>query len=198
MSQSFIVLIGAGGHARSCIDVIEQQRLYKIAGLVGTAEQLNETVLGYRVIAIDEDLDLLVARCPNVLIAVGQIKNPSLRMRLFNRAIKAGFNLPTIISPHAYVSKHATLGRGSIVMSGAVINAGVRIGDNCIINTRATLEHDSVIADHCHISTGVLINGGVTVGQGTFIGSGSIIRDNTIVRDNQVLTMGSIYHGTKV
>ncbi len=29
-----IILVGAGGHARSCIDVIELTGFYKIAGLV--------------------------------------------------------------------------------------------------------------------------------------------------------------------
>ena len=41
--KSEIILIGAGGHALSCIDVIETHGLYRIAGLVGLpAAKLNE------------------------------------------------------------------------------------------------------------------------------------------------------------
>jgi len=35
MSKSEIILIGAGGHAASCIDVIEQQDKFQLAGLIG-------------------------------------------------------------------------------------------------------------------------------------------------------------------
>ena len=34
-----ILLLGAGGHARSCIDVIEEQGQYQIAGLIGVESE---------------------------------------------------------------------------------------------------------------------------------------------------------------
>ena len=42
-----IILVGAGGHARSCIDVIEQHGCFTVAGLVENDELINEDVLGY-------------------------------------------------------------------------------------------------------------------------------------------------------
>ena len=42
MSKSEIILIGAGGHAISCIDIIEQQDKFKIAGLIGNEEELGK------------------------------------------------------------------------------------------------------------------------------------------------------------
>ncbi len=41
MSQPNLILIGAGGHARACIDAIEQEGIYKIAGLVGLAQEVG-------------------------------------------------------------------------------------------------------------------------------------------------------------
>ena len=39
--MSKIVLFGAGGHARSCIDVIERLKKYKIKFLVDNKKNLN-------------------------------------------------------------------------------------------------------------------------------------------------------------
>ena len=36
MSKLGLLLIGAGGHAKSCVDVIEQENEFQIIGLVGS------------------------------------------------------------------------------------------------------------------------------------------------------------------
>ena len=191
MNTSFnLILIGAGGHARSCIEVIEQEKKYRIVGLVGLEQELGYKHLGYEVIATDKTLQGLSKDCPFALISVGQILTSELRIKLYIDALNAGFKFPTIISPKAYVSPHATIGKGSIVMHGAVINSGVIIGENCIINTNSLVEHDSKIDDHCHISTGAILNGEVLIQSGSFIGSGSIIRESITVGANSIIGMG--------
>jgi sugar O-acyltransferase (sialic acid O-acetyltransferase NeuD family) len=190
MSKPNIILIGAGGHAHSCIDVIEQQNKYQIAGLVGMPLEINDNHLGYQVIATDDDLPQLVKEYDYALVSLGQILSPDSRIRLYQQAIKLGFQLPVIIAPTAYVSRHATLGSGTIVMHGSIVNAGVSVGDNCIINNRSLLEHDSTVEDHCHISTGAILNGGVTIGLGSFIGSGTVIKEGINIGQACVIGMG--------
>ena len=51
-----ILLVGAGGHARACIDVIEQEGRFEVGGLIGTAAQGGERILGYSVLGTDADL----------------------------------------------------------------------------------------------------------------------------------------------
>ncbi|OIN91294.1 MAG: acetyltransferase [Comamonadaceae bacterium CG1_02_60_18] len=190
MSKPKLILIGAGGHAHACIDVIEQHGDYQIAGLVGMPEEMHTWQLGYEVIATDDDLSALANDYPYALITVGQIQTPEHRIRLHQQAKKLGFQLPVIISPSAHVSRHATVGAGSIVMHGAIVNAGARVGSNCIINTRALLEHDVAVADHCHISTGAVLNGNVTIGPGSFVGSGSIIKEGLTLGQGCLVGMG--------
>lgn len=187
-----IILIGGGGHCRSVIDVIEQEGLFSIAGVVDRSEKLGEEVLNYPIIGSDSDLNSLVKRYQYALVTVGQIKSASLRVSLFNKAVEAGFSMPSIVSPNAYVSKHAILGRGTVVMHGALINAGVAIGDNCIINSKALIEHDCRISEHCHISTNATINGGSLVGKESFIGSGATTRELAIVSDGSFIKAGSL------
>jgi len=187
-----IVLIGAGGHCRSVIDVIEQNGQYKIAGIVDNSLSSGTNVLGYSILGNDEDLPKIALTFKYALISVGQIKSASVRIRLFNLALKAGFELPSIISPLAYVSKHASIGKGVVVMHNALINSNAIIGDNCIINSKALIEHDCLISKHCHISTNATINGGVTVESGCFIGSSSTTKELITISENSFIKAGSL------
>ena len=190
MSKEPILLLGAGGHAKVCIDVIEQSRCFTIAGLVGTAEQVGSQMLGYPVLGVDTQLPVLRKKYTNALVSIGQIKSPALRMRLFMLLEENNFGLPSVISPLSYVSPHATIGAGTIVMHGVIVSAGVVVGRNCILNSRALIEHDTIIGDHCHISTAATLNGGVRVDGETFIGSGTVIRESIHIGARCVIGMG--------
>lgn len=190
MTRDRILLVGAGGHAMACIDVIEQDGRFDIAGLVGNAAEVGSQVLGYAVTGTDDDLPQLLAAVPNALIAVGQIKSPELRMHLFERVRALGGRPATLTSPLAHVSRHATIGSGTIVMHGAVVNAGAIVGRNCIINSLALIEHGVCVGDHCHIATHAAVNSDVRVGSGTFIGSGTSVRQGVAIGERCVVGMG--------
>ena len=186
-----LILIGGGGHCKSCIDVIEQEGNYRIAGIVDLPEKLHQKILGYEIIATDDDLPRLVNEYENFLITLGQIKSPEKRIRIFQTLKESGAKLPVIISPIAYVSKHAKIGAGTIIMHHALINAGAKIGSNCIINSKALIEHDATIGDHCHIATGAIINGGVKVGSGIFLGSNAVCKEYIEIGENAVIGCGA-------
>lgn len=190
MNKPGLILIGAGGHARACIDVIEQQGQYQIVGLVGLPQEIHNQHLGYEVIATEATLAQLAKATPYALVGTGQIQSAKLRMRLYQQATQSGFQMPVIIAPTAHVSRHANIGAGSIVMHGAIVNAGAKVGNNCIINTRALLEHDTTVEDHCHISTGAILNGGVSVGAGSFIGSGCVIKEGLSIGKDCLVGIG--------
>lgn len=185
-----LLLFGCGGHARSCIDVIECEGKFRIAGLVGQIHEVGKKVLGYQVLGSDEDLDRLREFAGHALVAVGQIKSPDVRMGLFNRLITSGWSLPVIVSPCAHVSSHATIGEGTVVMHGAIINVGARVGRNCIVNSQVLIEHNCNVGDHCHIATGAILNGEVSVGSASFVGSGAVVRQETAVGQRCVIGMG--------
>ena len=190
MSKATILLVGAGGHARACIDVLEQEGRFVVGGLVGMPHEVGSRILGYSVLGTDVDLSTLLGGYAYALIAIGQIKTPEVRMRLFHPLQQNACSLPAIVSPRAYVSPHATLGAGTIVMHGAVVNAGATVGCNCIINSKSLVEHDAVIADHCHIATAAVINSGVHIGAGTFIGSNSCVRQSINIGEQCLIGMG--------
>lgn len=187
-----IILFGGGGHCRSCIDVIENEGKFEIAGIVEKENGPAEKVLGYPVIGNDEGLPDLRKFYENALITIGQIKDPHPREKLFRQLIDLAYNLPLVISPMAYISQHAVIGEGTIVMHNAIVNAGAKVGKNCILNNKSLVEHDSTIENHCHLATGSIINGEVYVGTGTFIGSGSVIREGVQIGKNCTVAARSV------
>ena len=189
-----LILIGGGGHCAACIDVIEQENKFEIAGIVGK-DAVSGILVGYPILGCDDNLDALRLSYDYALVTVGQIKSPSTRIRLFEYAVSLGYTLPTVISPRAYVSKYASIGEGTIIMHDALINARASIERNCIINTKSLVEHDAVIEDNCHISTGAIINGGSKVRQGTFVGSNAVTKETAETKEYDFIKAGSLFMG---
>mgnify|MGYP003563521983 CR=1 FL=1 len=190
MEKPELLLIGGGGHCKSCIDVIEQNGKYRVAGIVDVTENLHKKICGYENIATDADLPKLAREYENFLISLGQITNPHKRIKLYHTLKGLNLKLPVITSPIAYVSKYAEIQEGTIIMHHALVNAGARVGRNCIINSKSLIEHDAIIGNHCHIATGAKINGGVTIGSGTFIGSNAVCIQNIEIGENLVIGCG--------
>ena len=187
-----LILIGAGEHARSCIDVIEQENKFRIIGLIDVVEKIGQKVLGYNVVDCDENLEKYIGVDNFFLITIGQIKSPQKRIEIFNKLKNFNANIATIISPIAYVSKYANIGEGTIIMHHALVNTSAQIGRNCIVNSKALVEHDAVIEDHCHISTGAIVNGATRVGVGSFIGSNSTTNNSTAIARESFVKAGGL------
>lgn len=170
-----LILIGGGGHCKSCIDVIEGLKDYRIEGILDTPDKVGQKVLDYEITGTDDDIEKYVKEDFFFLITVGQLKSADLRIKLFEKIKSLNGKFATIISQNAYVSKHSKIGEGSIIMHHALINAGAKIGKNCIINSKALIEHDCTIGDNCHIAVSAVLAGGVKIGSESFVGANSTI-----------------------
>ncbi len=190
-----LILLGGGGHCKSCIDVIEEEGKYEIAGILDNEEFLGQKTLGYEFIGTDDDIGKFVNEGYFFLITVGQVKTASIRKKIFSLLRENSAQIATVVSPRAYISKYANIGTGTIIMHDALVNASANIGDNCIINTKALIEHDAVIEDFCHISTSAVINGGVRVKEGTFFGSNAVSKEYIITDIDDFIKAGSTCKG---
>ena len=87
-----IILIGAGGHARVCIDIIEMLGEFKVAGLVEKdITNIQKENFAYPIIGTDDDLHVFRKKYNYALITVGQIKNPEIRTKLFKQLQKMNY-----------------------------------------------------------------------------------------------------------
>jgi sugar O-acyltransferase (sialic acid O-acetyltransferase NeuD family) len=198
MKKIPIILIGAGGHAASCIDVLLAEGKYEIAGLIGLADEIGSSELGIPVIGTDDDLPQIRKTISHAHIALGQILSSEPREASFKQLQEFGFELPSIKSPTAIISPESHIGAGTIVMHGALVNRFASIGDNCIINSMALIEHGTVIGSHTHVSTRATINGDSIVGDRCFLGSGSTIGHGVIIGDGTIVGLGISIRSNKV
>ena len=188
--QKPLILVGGGGHCKSVIEAAESAG-YSILGVLDMPENVGQDVLSTKVIGTDDDIPSYVD-IAEFVITVGFIKNPSIRIKLYNKIKEAGGNLATVVASTAYVSKYAELGEGTVVLHQAFVNAGAKIGNNVILNTATNIEHDAVIGDQCHISTGTMVNGDCKVGNRCFIGSQSVLANGITIGDDIIVGAGSL------
>ena len=179
-----IIIIGNGGHAKSCCDVIELEKKFKIIGFISSDKNLEIKSNKYLYLGTDKNLINIRKRCDSAFVAIGHIKNNSIRKKIFRKLYELKFKTPKIVSPRSYVSKSSKILEGTIIMHGAIVNAGATIQKNCIINSNALIEHDCSIGENCHISTGVVVNGHTWIGDNSFIGSNSTIQQSVKIEKN--------------
>ena len=184
-----IIIIGAGGHAMSCIDIILSVKKFKIYGIIN---KTSKALLNYKYLGNDRSLVNHRTKCKYAFIGIGQIRSSDNRIKIYKKLKSLKYELPKIISKKSTVSNFSHIEESTIVMHNSHIGPKVNIGKNCIINTAAILEHECNIEDHCHISTNVTLNGNVNIGKGSFIGSGSIIKEGVKIPPFSFIKMGSV------
>ena len=59
MIKKQIILIGAGGHCKSCIDVLESENKFEIIGILDLPNRFGQDILGYKIIGNDNDIPQL-------------------------------------------------------------------------------------------------------------------------------------------
>lgn len=191
MKDKHLILIGGGGHCKSVIEAAESAG-YSILGIFDMPDDVgNEVLSGHKVIGTDDDIPAYVDKAEFV-ITVGFIKNPSIRIELYNKVKTAGGHLATVIASTAHVSKYATIGEGTVVMHHAFVNACAKIGKNVILNTFVNIEHDAHVGDQCHISTGTMVNGDCKIGERVFVGSQSVLANGIMIGDDIIIGAGSL------
>lgn len=186
MSKNILV-IGAGGHAKSVIDALISCGEYK---KIAVLEDFGaEEVLSFKVIGKVSDASKFLDEYENAVVAVG---NNQFRLKTINELKQIGFKLPVIKHKTAYLSSFSTVGEGSVLLANSVINAGAEIGRGVIINSSVTVEHDCEISDGVHLSPNSVLCGAVSVGSETWIGAGATVIDHINIGRNSVVGAGSV------
>ncbi len=185
-----LIILGAGGHARSLIDIILSTNEWKIAGIVGKKDELNKLIMGFEVKWTDDQLRTLRQDFKYAVLAIGKLGINQKRIRKIQELRSIGYEIPRIVSPTAYVSKFSNIEEGTMIGHFSFINANSNIGKHCIINSQSVIEHDVNLGDYCHISTSVTINGDVNIGANTFVGSKSMIREGLTLPEGTIISAG--------
>lgn len=186
--SSAIIMIGAGGHAKVCIELFQAMG-EEVAYCVG-GENSPTACIDVPVLSGDANLiRLREAGYSRLFVAIGSNRH---RERLATFAMEQGYQLVNAISPQAIISPTAKFGSGIAVMAGAVINAETTIADLAIINTGATVDHDCRIGKAVHIAPQCGLAGNVTVGNLSFLGIGCKVIPDIEIGEQVTIGAGGI------
>ena len=175
-----LYLIGASGHAKVIIDILDSKQL-DVKALIDVNPAIT-SFLNYPVFRSLQDAGALSH--DQLIISIG---NNNIRKKLASEINDDAFI--NAIHTSAVVSRRSTIDKGTVVMSNVSINSGSVIGKHCILNTNCSVDHDCVLSDFVHISPNASLAGNVKVGEGTHIGIGACVIQN--INIGQWVTIGA-------
>ncbi|MBN2563464.1 MAG: NeuD/PglB/VioB family sugar acetyltransferase [Phycisphaerae bacterium] len=187
-----VVVVGAGGHAGMCLDVLRSSGSWEVAGFLDPARPVGEQLWGLPILGGDEYLRICVRESISSAVnAVGSVTDPGHRAEVFERIREAGLRTPNLVHETAAIEPSSEWGTGNQVFALAAVGSHARIADNCIINTGAIVSHDCEIENHVHVAPGAVLGGGVQVGEGALIGMGATVFLGVRIGRNVVIANGA-------
>jgi sugar O-acyltransferase (sialic acid O-acetyltransferase NeuD family) len=188
-----VLIIGASGHGRVVVDIIESQaESFRIIGVADRALVAGDAFMGHAVLGRDDEVAAIRERTPfdAAVVAIGDNWTRGRVVEAAERQVP-GLQWIVAVHPSAVVGRDVQVGEGTVVMAGAVINPCTRIGRHCIIYTAATVDHDSDIGDFASLAPGVHQGGTVRVGEYSAIGVGASVRHGISIGAHTVVGVGA-------
>ena len=150
-----LLIVGAGGHGRCCLDIIRNLNCYQEIAFLD-----------------DGNVNNIINDC-KVIDTVDKMASyyPAYQHIFINQAKEIGYCVETIISPYSIVSNYASVDEGTVIFDNVVVEANAVIGKSCIVASNATINHDAVIEDYCLINSNSVIRPNTLIGSMSRIGS---------------------------
>ena len=186
--MSALLILAAGGHAK----VVAETAL--AAGLTSSIAFLDDRssppVLDLPVLGpLHQALEPSVQE--QFSAAVVAIGHPATRMRWIVQLQAAGYQLPVVIHPSAWISPSAQISPASVVFAQAAVQSQAVIGTGAIINTGCSVDHDAQLSDAVHICPGARLAGEVQVGARSWIGVGASVIQQVCIGSDVTVGAGA-------
>ena len=183
-----LLILGSKGSAKKALEILMKQNDWDEIALLDNFPDAD-SVYGCPIIGKCDDVEQYR---PDYTHAFACMAGCATRQRFLQKIAAAGYEIPNIIHPLAYVSSSATLGRGVFVNAFAAIQSECNIGDSCLINTGAVVEHDNVLDECVNCSPNATTTGGVKVGACSFLGAGCVVINNIKIGENVMVAAGAV------
>jgi len=187
VTNSPIILIGGGGHAKVVLDAAQSAQV-EICGFIDDDSNAPISNMQNCPACIGSFNQLKSFPNATLMLAIGDL---GFRTELIDQLRQFEFSVP-IIHPSAIVAKSAAISNGVFVGPGAIVNADTTISCHAIINSGAIIEHDCQIGINTHIAPRVVLGGGVRIGNHTLIGIGSTVLPGVHIGSGCVVGAGAV------
>jgi sugar O-acyltransferase (sialic acid O-acetyltransferase NeuD family) len=184
-----IVIIGAAGHGREVLDVVEASGL-PFAGFVDDGSPDLEP-LARREARVLGGLEALVGLSATVLLGLGDS-----RVRQAVGESVTGVRWATaIVHPLASTGRDVELGEGTVLTAGARLTTHIAVGRHGYVGPNATIGHDAVLGDYVTVLPGATVSGNVVLEPGASIGTGANVRQGIRVGAGAIVGAGAVVVG---
>lgn len=158
-----ILIIGAGGHGRVVKEVAEACGYKKVDFLDDNSSDAIGKI---------QELNLYLNEYENAIVGIG---NNLFRNEMLDRLKKAGYQIPVLIHPTAYVSPSAIVSEGTVIEPLAIVNANSQVCKGCIISVGAIVDHNVVLEECVHVNAGAIVKAGTRVVQNRKLEAGEVV-----------------------
>lgn len=180
-----IVIVGASGHGREVLDVVEACG-EPFAGFVDDGNPDLEP-LRRRGLTLLGALDALDGHPGSVVLGVG---DGAVRSRLAG-ALSVRWSGP-LVHPSASVGSDVVLADGTVIAAGARLTTHIVVGAHGYVGPNATVGHDAVLGHCVTVLPGATVSGAVRLGYGVTVGTGANLRQGVVVGDGAVVGAGAV------
>jgi sugar O-acyltransferase (sialic acid O-acetyltransferase NeuD family) len=185
------VIIGAGGHGKVVLDILQAIGKDRVIGFLDADAGLaGSSVGGVPVLGPVNQLSRLrLQRVKAGIVAIGDN-----RIRTGYAALlrEHGFELISAVHPSAVVAKTVKLGHNTVIAAGAIVAASARLDDSVILNTNCVVDHECEVECGVHVCPGALLAGRVRVGAGAFIGLGAKVLPCLTIGRGAIIGAGAV------
>ena len=165
-----LLILGAGGFGQVVKELAEELGIYYGIAFLDDAAQ------GKDVIGKLADYEKLVGEYTHAIVAMG---NNALRLAWLDKLEKAGYKLPVLRSPFAWVSGSAVVEKGSVLLPFAQVGAHARVERGCILNTGSIVDHNCALEPGCHICLNSVVKNQAKVPSCTKVEAGEVVAPET-------------------
>jgi len=189
--MSDLLILGAGGHAKVVAETtlasgVASRLAFlddRCTGSAGCPHVLGWPVIGPLAWSLQPHTQ---AQFSAALVAIG---HAATRLSWIQQLQAAGYALPVLVHPTAWISPSAEIGPASVVFAQAAVQTHATIGIGAILNTGCSVDHDAQLAEGVHICPGARLAGEVQVGARSWIGIGASVIQQ--VRIGSDVTVGA-------
>jgi sugar O-acyltransferase (sialic acid O-acetyltransferase NeuD family) len=196
-----LVIVGAGGFGRECLDVVEamntESPAWDFLGFVADgghdADQLTRRgapFLGG--VELLEDLAAWDAPTRKAVRYVIGIGSGAARRSIDQRLTGWGREPAVLVHPSATRGADTQIGPGSVVTAGVRITTHVTVGRHVHLNLNATVGHDCSIGDYVTVNPGANLSGNVTVEAGATLSTNAVVVPGVRIGADATIGAGAV------
>ena len=187
-----LVIVGAGGHGRELLDIVEainaMRPTWRFLGFLDDGAP-DRGLLARRLAAHLGTSHLLAELDACYVVGTG---DSEVRARIDAFATAEGREAAVLVHPQATVASDNVLSPGVIVAAGAHITTNVYLGRHTHLNVGAVVSHDCRLADFVTLSPRSVCNGNVSLREHVFLGTGAIVTPGRTVGARTWVGAGSV------